>query len=70
MARHVIAPVAEMPPGTRKFLSIDGRPIAVLGAGRRLEARFVHNQGSLAQLAGVSFYGRLHQKFGRLATLR
>jgi NAD+ kinase len=49
---------------------IDGRPLAVLDAGDRLEARFVPNQGSLAQLAGVSFYGRLHEKFGRLATLR
>lgn len=29
MARHVIAPVAELPPGTRKFLTIDDRPIAV-----------------------------------------
>ena len=29
MARHVIAPVAELPPGTRKFLTIDARPIAV-----------------------------------------
>jgi len=29
MARHVIAAVDELPPGTRKFLEIDGRPIAV-----------------------------------------
>ena len=29
MARHVIAPVEELPPGTRKFLTIDERPIAV-----------------------------------------
>ena len=29
MARHVIAPVDELPPGSRKFLEIDGRPIAV-----------------------------------------
>ena len=49
---------------------VDGRPVATLGAGDRLEARFVGEQGSLAQLAGVSFYGRLHEKFGRLATLR
>jgi NAD+ kinase len=49
---------------------VDGRPVAELGAGARLEARFVDNQGALAQLSGVSFYGRLHQKFGRLATLR
>ena len=29
MTRHVVAPVDELPPGTRKFLTIDGRPIAV-----------------------------------------
>jgi NAD+ kinase len=51
-------------------VTVDGRPVAVLESGGRLEARFVDNQGSLAQLAGVSFYGRLHEKFGRLATLR
>jgi NAD+ kinase len=46
---------------------VDGRPVAVLDAGGRLETRFIDNQGSLAQLSGVSFYGRLHEKFGRLA---
>ena len=51
-------------------VTVDGRPVAVLEPGCRLEARFVDNQGSLAQLAGVSFYGRLHEKFGRLATMR
>ena len=29
MARHVVAPVDELPPGSRKFLTIDGRPIAI-----------------------------------------
>src|ERR1700682_6080039 len=29
MVRHVIASVDELPPGTRKFLTIDARPIAV-----------------------------------------
>ncbi len=29
MVRHVVAPVAELPPGSRKFLTIDERPIAV-----------------------------------------
>ena len=29
MVRHVIAPVDELPPGTRKFLTIDERPIAI-----------------------------------------
>jgi len=28
MARHVVAAVDELPPGTRKFLEIDARPIA------------------------------------------
>jgi NAD+ kinase len=51
-------------------VTIDGRPVVVLGAGDRLEARFVQNQGCLAQLAGVNFYRRMHEKFGRLATLR
>ena len=29
MARHAVAPVGELPPGSRKFLTIDERPIAV-----------------------------------------
>ena len=29
MTRHVIAPVDELPPGTRKFVTIDERPIAI-----------------------------------------
>ena len=29
MTRHVVAPVEELPPGSRKFLTIDERPIAV-----------------------------------------
>jgi nitrite reductase/ring-hydroxylating ferredoxin subunit len=29
MSRHVIAPVDELPPGSRKFLVIDDRPIAI-----------------------------------------
>ena len=29
MSRHVIAAVDELPPGTRKFLTIEERPIAV-----------------------------------------
>ncbi|MGO9954812.1 MAG: NAD(+)/NADH kinase [Solirubrobacteraceae bacterium] len=46
----------------------DGRPIGVLEAGERLETRFTIDQGSLAQVPGTSFYQRLRQKFGRLAT--
>ena len=29
MTRHVVAPVDELPPGSRKFLVIDERPIAI-----------------------------------------
>lgn len=29
MTRHVIAPVGEFPPGERKFVTIDDRPIAI-----------------------------------------
>ena len=47
---------------------VDGRPIGVLQAGERLEARFTIDQGSLAQVPGTTFYQRLRQKFGRLAT--
>ncbi|HET8978646.1 MAG TPA: NAD(+)/NADH kinase [Solirubrobacteraceae bacterium] len=49
-------------------VTVDGRPIGVLEAGERLEARFVMDQGSLAQVPGTTFYQRLRQKFGRLAT--
>ncbi len=49
-------------------VTIDGRPIGMLEAGDRLEARFVLDQGSLAQVPGTTFYERLRQKFGRLAT--
>jgi NAD+ kinase len=49
-------------------VTIDGRPIGELQAGDRLEARFVLGQGSLAQIPGTTFYQRLRQKFGLMAT--
>ena len=49
-------------------VTIDGRPIGVLEAGDRLEARFVLDQGSLAQVPGTTFYQRLREKFGLMAT--
>ena len=49
-------------------VTVDGRPVSVLAPGEQVEARFVDNQGSLAQVAGATFYERLRQKFGRLAT--
>ncbi len=50
-------------------VEVDGRPVLTIGPGGRLEAEFVDAQGMLAQLEGVNFYQRLHEKFGRLATL-
>jgi NAD+ kinase len=47
---------------------VDGRPVGALDPGERLEVRFAHDQGRLAQVAGTTFYQRLRQKFGRLAT--
>jgi len=50
-------------------VAVDGRPVAALAPGARLEARWVGEQGLLAQLEGANFYQRLREKFGRLATL-
>lgn len=49
-------------------VSVDGRPVCTLPEGGQLEARFAHARSHLAQIAGTSFYNRLRQKFGRLAT--
>ena len=48
---------------------VDGRPMCTLEAGDQLQARFERGQGHLAQLAGSSFYNRLREKFGRLASM-
>ncbi|MGO9753023.1 MAG: NAD(+)/NADH kinase [Solirubrobacteraceae bacterium] len=50
-------------------VAIDGRPVSVLDAGGILEVRFDTCQANLAQLPGATFYGRLREKFGRLATV-
>jgi NAD+ kinase len=47
---------------------VDGRPVCTIEAGEWIEARFADGQGRLAQVAGTTFYQRLAQKFGRLAT--
>ena len=49
-------------------VSTDGRPVCVLPAGERLEVRFAEARSHLAQIAGTTFYSRLREKFGRLAT--
>jgi len=51
-------------------VTIDGRPVCVLDPGEEIHSRFVDRQGHLAQVAGTTFYQRLSQKFGRLATGR
>lgn len=50
-------------------VTVDGRPVCTLPAGEQIEARFLDGLGHLAQVAGASFYGRLREKFGRLASL-
>jgi NAD+ kinase len=49
-------------------VTVDGRPVGVLPAGEQLKAQFVQDQCVLAQLGGSTFYQRLRQKFGRLAS--
>jgi NAD+ kinase len=49
-------------------VAVDGRPAGEIPAGGRIEARFVNNVGTIAQLPGSSFYRRLREKFGRLAS--
>jgi NAD+ kinase len=49
-------------------VAIDGRPAAELAAGGVLRAHFVKDLGTLAQVPGTSFYRRLREKFGRLAS--
>jgi NAD+ kinase len=51
-------------------VAADGRPVAVLAPGRTVYIRFLGEQGTLAQLPGVTFYQRLREKFGRLASGR
>jgi NAD+ kinase len=68
----VVAPSDELAVHNRSHeesvdVTVDGRPICVLAAGDRVQARFVNDLGRLAQLPGTSFYQRLRQKFGRLA---
>ena len=48
-------------------VTVDGRLLSALRAGQRIEARFTHDQGTLAQIPGTTFYQRLREKFGRLA---
>jgi NAD+ kinase len=49
-------------------VTVDGRPVCTLNSHERLRTRFVTDQGALAQIPGTTFYQRLREKFGRLAT--
>ena len=49
-------------------VTVDGRPIFVLEPAEHLEACFANDRAALAQIHGTTFYQRLRQKFGRLAT--
>ncbi|MGI8429647.1 MAG: NAD(+)/NADH kinase [Solirubrobacteraceae bacterium] len=49
-------------------VTVDGRPVCLLAPGEQIEARFADRQGCLAQIAGTTFYMRLREKFGRLAS--
>jgi len=48
-------------------VSVDGRPAAEIAPGESIDARFVDDVGTLAQIHGSSFYRRLREKFGRLS---
>ncbi len=49
-------------------VSVDGRPVRELPPDAVITARFVDGVGALAQTHDASFYHRLREKFGRLAT--
>jgi NAD+ kinase len=49
-------------------VAVDGRPVCEIPAGEAIDARFVNAVGTIAQLPGSSFYRRLREKFGRLAS--
>jgi len=49
-------------------IAVDGRPVGDIPPGGSIDARFVDDIGTIAQLPGSSFYRRLRQKFGRLAS--
>ena len=49
-------------------VEIDGEHSGELAPGQEIEVRFRDGAGSLAQLSGASFYTRMREKFGRLAT--
>jgi NAD+ kinase len=49
-------------------VAVDGRPAHEIPPGGAIDARFADAVGTIAQLPGSSFYRRLREKFGRLAS--
>jgi NAD+ kinase len=49
-------------------VAVDGRPAGEVPAGGSIQASFTHELVTIAQVPGTSFYGRLREKFGRLAS--
>ena len=52
MARHIVAAVADIPPGQRKLVDVNGRAVVVFNLGGEffaLNNRCPHKGGSLAQ---------------------
>jgi len=52
MAKHVVAALAELPPGSRKLVTVKGRKVAVFNVGGELFAlvdRCPHRGGSLCE---------------------
>jgi NAD+ kinase len=49
-------------------VAVDGRPAGEIPAAGTIEARFVNDVGTIAQVPGTTFYRRLREKFGRLAS--
>jgi NAD+ kinase len=49
-------------------ISLDGRPTGTLAPGDAVTASFLRQAADLAQVPGSSFYRRLREKFGRLAS--
>ncbi len=49
-------------------VAVDGRPVGEIAGGASIAAWFIDDQATLAQLPGSSFYKRLRERFGRLAS--
>jgi NAD+ kinase len=49
-------------------IAVDGRPAGEIPPGEAIAASFADAVGTIAQLPGSSFYRRLREKFGRLAS--